>query len=229
MSVHQTILETKRQTTAEEVFHRLHSDIISLRLNPGAKLSEVEVAKQFEVSRQPVREAFMRLGGLNLLQIRPQKATLVRKISEQALKDTRFIRVAVEVEVVRRACKVATNESLIEIRANLEQQKSAIDALDALTLRELDYEFHRLICVAADCVSAFKTVAENKAHTDRVCTLELSDVRGMAEVLEGHTNIVLAITAQDEEAAVKFTRRHLAHLDDTLTNARKNHADYFED
>lgn len=228
MNIQQTFGAFKRQTTAEEVFLRLKDDIISLRILPGAKLSEVEVAKQCDVSRQPVREAFMRLGDLNLLQIRPQKATLVRKISLQDLKNTRFIRAAVEVEVVRVACRVATDEGLTRLRENLKKQEAAIAAVDPALLHQLDYEFHYLICEAADCLPAFRTIAENKAHTDRVCTLELSDAIGMAEVLEDHTDIVDAISKRDEELAVDRTRHHLTHLDATLAKARENHADFFE-
>jgi len=229
MNVHQTFREAKRLTTAEEVFRQLKSDIISLRLTPGTKLSEVEVAKVYDVSRQPVREAFMRLGELNLLQITPQKATRVRKISLQELRNTRFLRAAVEVEVVRVACKVSVDENLALIRNNLDQQKLAVEAADTELLHELDYQFHNLICVAADCLPAFKTIAENKAHTDRVCTLELSDACGMAEVLEGHTDIFDAISARDEEAAVKATRIHLRHLDATLTKASANFPHFFEE
>ncbi len=221
--------ETKRQTTADEVYDRLRSDIISFRLIPGTKLSEVEVAKLYNVSRQPVREAFMRLGDLNLLQIRPQKATLVRRISVQELANTRFIRAAVEVEVVRQACQIATKESLELIENNLVYQKAAVETMDANMLKKLDYEFHELICAAADCLPAFKTIAENKAHTDRVCTLELANKCGMAEVLEGHTNILNAIKQGDVDTAVRMTRVHLAHLDTTLQEAREKHSDYFID
>lgn len=221
--------DAKRLTTAEEVFRQLKSDIISLRLTPGSKLSEVEIAKACDVSRQPVREAFMRLGELSLLQIRPQKATRVRKISHQEIRNTRFIRAAVEVEVVRMACKVATPETLAPIRQNLDQQKIAIDTTDAGLLHDLDYQFHNLICAAADCLPAFQTIAENKTHTDRVCTLELADVSGMAEVLEGHTAIFDAITKGNEDLAVEMTRLHLKHLDGTLAKASKNYPDFFED
>lgn len=229
MNVQQHFSEPKRQTTADEVYERLHAEIISFRLVPGTKLSEVEVAKLYNVSRQPVREAFMRLGDLNLLQIRPQKATLVRQISVQELKNTRFIRAAVEVEVVRRACQVANEESLVPLYNNLVLQKAAVEISDSALLRKLDYEFHQFICSAADCLPAFKTIAANKAHTDRVCTLELQDAEGMAEVLEGHTNIVNAIKERDEEKAVQMTRIHLAHLDTTLNNARIHHSNYFVD
>jgi len=229
MNISQSIGDTKRQTAADEVFERLQADIITLRLPPGTKLSEVEIAKVCDVSRQPVREAFLRLGELNLLQIRPQRATLVRRISLQDLENTRFIRAAVEVEVVRRACQVASAESMAMIEAFLVPQKAAVDAGDMSLMRKLDYEFHRLICSAAGCLPAFRTIAENKAHTDRVCTLELSDDHGMAEILEDHTNIVRALSARDEETAVQMTRVHLSRLDTTLTKASEKYTDFFED
>lgn len=224
-----TSQDAKRLTTTEEVFRQLKADIISLRLPPGAKISEVEVAKACAVSRQPVREAFMRLGELNLLEIRPQRATRVRKISHQGLRDTRFIRVAVEVEVVRVACAVAGPENLDMIAENLKHQQAAVEDGDAGLLKSLDYEFHRLICAAADHNHAFQVISQNKAHTDRACTLELSDAQGMREVLEGHTGIFAALKEGDAETAVARTRVHLRHLDSTLSRAFANHPDFFED
>lgn len=224
-----TLAETRRLTTSEEVFRQLKSDIISLELPPGAKISEVEIAKACDVSRQPVREAFMRLGELNLVDIRPQRATRVRKISHKDLRNTRFIRAAVEVEVVRRACDIATPEHLGMIADNLDQQQAAITEGDAAKLKALDYDFHRLICIAADEQHAFKIIAENKTHTDRVCTLELSDATAMREVHEGHSAIYAAICDKDAGRAVEKTRIHLAHLDATLVTASQNYPDFFED
>lgn len=229
MNVLDPLQDARRLTTTEEVFRQLKSDIISMRLKPGAKISEVEVAKACNVSRQPVREAFMRLGELDLLEIRPQRATRVRKISHQKLRDTRFIRAAVEVEVVRGACDSASPESLDAIAANLEQQRKAVEAGDPIHLKALDYEFHRLICEAADRLPAFKVISENKTHTERACTLELNDAAGMQEVLEGHTGIYDAIRMGDEATAVERTRIHLAHLDGTLVSASQNNPDFFED
>lgn len=221
--------DARRLTTTEEVFRQLKSRIISLQLPPGCKISEVEVAKTYAVSRQPVREAFMRLAELNLLEIRPQRATLVRKISHQDLRDTRFIRMAVEVEVVRVACNIASQEHTDMLRDNLDEQRRAVETLDAEVLKALDYQFHNLICIAAGRQQVFRVIAENKAHTDRACTLELANAEGMREVLEGHTGIVDAVCTGDEETAVARTRRHLQHLDATLTRASKNYPDYFED
>lgn len=229
MNVLDPLQDAKRLTTTEEVFRQLKIDIISMRLEPGAKISEVEVAKACNVSRQPVREAFMRLGELDLLEIRPQRATRVRKISHQKLSDTRFIRAAVEVEVVRVACQMASPDSMDAIQANLVEQQKAVAAGDPILLKALDYDFHRLICVAANRLPAFKVISENKTHTERACTLELNDAVAMQEVLEGHTGIYEAIRDGDEATAVAKTRTHLAHLDATLISASQKNPDFFEE
>ena len=119
------LLQAVRRSAADEVFNKLHGDIVSLRLLPGTKLSESEIAKQCDVSRQPVREAFIRLNNKGLLTVRPQKATLVRKISIREILNARFIRTAVEVEVVRKACSSAVDVNFEQIDINLKEQSHA--------------------------------------------------------------------------------------------------------
>ena len=112
---------------------------------------------------------------------------------------------------------------------NLKLQRGAVETGNADELHALDYEFHKLICDAANCSLAFKTIAEIKTHTDRVCMLELSDAAGRLEVLEGHTDIFNALSVGDEETAVAMMRLHLRHLDGTLATACENYPDFFEE
>ncbi len=99
-------IETKRApSVTEQVFEELYQRVISLELPPGAKLSEVEVARHMGVSRQPVRDAFYRLSRLGLLTIRPQRATIVAPISERDVLQARFIRTAIEQETVQVAAR----------------------------------------------------------------------------------------------------------------------------
>jgi len=41
------------QSTADIVYHRLYEEIVNLDLLPGSKISEAEVSRRFEVTRQP--------------------------------------------------------------------------------------------------------------------------------------------------------------------------------
>ncbi len=65
-------------------------------------LSEQDIATRLGVSRQPVREAFIKLGEAGLIRVLPQRGTLVVKISRAAVEDARFIREAVECAVAAR-------------------------------------------------------------------------------------------------------------------------------
>ena len=73
-----TLITSESKSTADVVFERLHADIVSLAILPGAKISEADIARRFGVSRQPVRDAFSKLANLGLLLIQPQKATEVK-------------------------------------------------------------------------------------------------------------------------------------------------------
>jgi DNA-binding GntR family transcriptional regulator len=96
------------QPIARQVTRALRQAIVTMRLRPGEMLSEQEIATTLGVSRQPVREAFIKLGEAGLLRVLPQRGTLVVKISRAAVEDARFIRDAVECAVAREAAKRAT-------------------------------------------------------------------------------------------------------------------------
>ena len=71
----------RQATMGSRVFDTLRQAIVQLQLRPGNPLSEAEIARQLGVSRQPVREAFIKLSEIGLLEIRPQRGTFVRLIS----------------------------------------------------------------------------------------------------------------------------------------------------
>ncbi len=218
-----------RRTTADEVFTVLHDDIAALRLLPGDKLSEVDVAARLEVSRQPVREAFIRLDGLGLVQVRPQKATEVCRFSLNSIRHARFVRCAIEVEIVREACTggMALVEGALE--QNLERQRRALDAGRTERFHELDHDFHRLLCRAAGRLAVFDTLSGMRVETDRLCLLSLGERAERELVHEDHVNIVECARAGNARAATKRMRAHLARLDSVIDAVRARHPEYFAD
>ncbi|MFK7996252.1 MAG: GntR family transcriptional regulator [Granulosicoccus sp.] len=229
MSGSTALNSTVRRTASDDVFDQLHADIVTLRLLPGSRLSESDIAKQSDVSRQPVREAFIRLSNMGLLMVRPQKATVVRKISNRQILNARFIRTAVEIEVIRKACVSATDADFKQLELNVKAQKRAVRKNDTETFHALDYEFHRLICVAADCEFAFDAIAENKSQVDRLCMLCLADKEGMLELIDDHSQIFEALRLRCAETMISLTRSHLSRLDGTLKMAHAEFGSYFED
>ena len=85
--------------------------------------------------------------------------------------ETSFIRLSVELEVVRRACDVWDEARAGKVETNLLRQRRAVEENDAEGFHDLDYGFHKLICDLGGCALAVKTIKESKQKTDRLCTL----------------------------------------------------------
>lgn len=221
--------KTDRRTSSEIVFDYLYDEIVSLRMLPGAKISEVEIASRFSVSRQPVRDAFSRLGNLGLLHIRPQRATEVRRFSSTAIQAARFVRTAVEVEVLQLAARAWDGTKADLLEESLEQQEQALVAVDGDAFHRLDYSFHRTLCHIAGADHAFETIAQKKEQVDRLCVLSLMEEEQMGQLYQDHIEIVDRIAAGDASGAVEMGRRHLSRLDTTVAKIHKTHGEYFED
>ena len=218
-----------RRTSVDEVFDHLYDEISSLTLLPGDKISEAEIAARFSVSRQPVRDAFSRLENLDLLLIRPQRATEVKRFSSREITKSRFVRAAIESEVLRRVAAEGDAMGIARLEANLMLQKVASDARNYEQFSKLDYEFHETLCEIAKVDFAFEIIKQEKASVDRLCMLSLSKEDRMSLLVNDHETIKDCISKHDAEGAVAAGMLHLSRLDATIEAISEANADYFDD
>ena len=225
----QNVKIAERRTSVDVVFDYLYSEIVSMRLLPGAKLSEADMASMFDISRQPVRDAFNRLENLDLLLIRPQRATTVKRFSSQAITTARFVRAAVEAEVLRRAARTCEQADRDLLEARLSDQRAAVSDNDYDRFRSLDYDFHKALCTVGKVDFAFDVIARNKAKVDRLCVLGMTGDERLEQLLDDHISMAQMIADNDEQGAVDVGMLHLSRLDNTLILIREENADYFDD
>ena len=218
----------ERRTSVDDIFDHLHQEILSLRLRPGDKISEADIAAQFGVSRQPVRDAFSRLATLDLLLIRPQRATEVKRFSSREIAKSRFVRAAIERDVLRRAAAECDAVGAAELDAELAAQDRAIRGSDVDTFGALDYAFHKTLCKIAKVDFAFDVIMVEKSKVDRLCILSLSKGDRMPELVADHREIAEAVKNHDAERAIACGMRHLSRLDDTIKQISITNANYFE-
>lgn len=219
---------SERRTSVDDIFDHLHAEILSLRLRPGDKISEAEIAAKFGVSRQPVRDAFNRLATIDLLMIRPQRATEVKRFSMRGIVKARFVRAAIEKEILIRAAQHCNDAGAAALQASLIAQEQANAAQDVDAFGRLDYEFHETLCHIAQADFAFDVILAEKAKVDRLCTLSLSKGARIPELIEDHREIADAVKAHDAERAVTAGMRHLSRLDATIDQISRSNANYFE-
>ena len=219
---------TTSEPVNQQIYRYLRKDIVTCVIHPGSLLSEKDVSARFNVSRQPVREAFIKLAEAGLVQVLPQRGTFVRKISAQRVADGRFIREAVEIAVVRRAALEMSDVGLMALEHNLQLQRLAAERHDSQSFLALDDEFHRLIAEGINCLLAWETVENIKATMDRVRFLTLSEVSPPESLIQQHQDIYQALKAKDVDAAEAAMRRHLQEMILTITPIAERNSEWFE-
>jgi GntR family transcriptional regulator, rspAB operon transcriptional repressor len=216
------------EPVARRVFKELRAAIVSMRFAPGQALSEKDVADKLGISRQPVREAFIKLQEAGLVSIRPQRGTFVVKISAKQVYDVRFVREAIEVQVARRACEVRTAADLEALDKNLRMQRRLAESHDAGDFLSLDEAFHRLMAQAADCHYAWMVVEDMKAQMDRVRYLSLPQATPLERLVDQHAAILQAIRHQDPAGAEACVRVHMREILTSLPSLEERYPDLFE-
>ncbi|PWW01698.1 DNA-binding GntR family transcriptional regulator [Hoeflea marina] len=214
---------------APQLFEQLRSAIVEMRLAPGSALSEKEVSERYGVSRQPVREAFIKLSEAGLVEVRPSRGTFVRKISVREVADARFVREAVECSLVRYACRFITDADCDSLRGLVDNQKRAALANDFASFNANDEDFHRCIGNIVQCDYALRTVVGARNQIDRVRFLSLGDATPMQTLISQHGDIVAALAARDADAAERAMRRHLREVLIALPRLARANPDIFKD
>lgn len=214
---------------ARQVARALRRAVVTMRIKPGEMLSEQEIATQLGISRQPVREAFIKLQGAGLVRILPQRGTLVVKISPVAVEDARFIREAIECAVAREAAQRAPNPILLRLSEVLGQQRRAVRAKDAEAFFSLDEDFHRLLAEGAGRPSAWNIIEDVKPQMDRVRFLSVTGAAPMKLLIDQHRAILNAVKEHNPEAAEAAMRTHLNEILRSLPHLSEQHPDLFED
>ncbi|MBW8322872.1 MAG: GntR family transcriptional regulator [Arenimonas sp.] len=191
-----------------QLYRLLRDRIVKGDLAPGVRISESEIAASYKVSRQPVREAFIKLAEESLVEVRPQRGTYVRRISVPAVMTARFVREAVEADLVRAAARAVTPNILALLDNNLVAQRAVVDSDDPSRFMELDEAFHRLLAEAAGQPAIWDILEDLKTQMDRVRHISTRQFP-RERLIDQHAAIVAALRSGDPAAAEAEMRTHL--------------------
>lgn len=211
----------------QQVYQVLRSEIVHCLIAPGTLLSEKEVSGRFSVSRQPVREAFIKLAEGGLVQIRPQRGTFVTRISQDAVRNGCFVREAIERAIARRAARLITSWQVQRLEELLEEQKKSVAQHKINDFFRQDDAFHHYISVAADCERAWETVETIRATMDRVRYMSLDHTSSLSMLLGQHEEICRTLKMRDEAAVDKIMKQHLSEISRSIPLIREENEDWF--
>lgn len=189
----------------------LIDNIIHLTLEPGSMVSENELAAELGLSRGPVREALMELSRIKMVEILPQRGSVISLVDYDLVDEACFVRETLEIAVAERCCNMAIEPHYIDaLRANISLQKHYLENLNMEKLWELDDEFHALLFAASGVSQTHTFMKSMQLHFDRVRVMGTTHTVGKRNV-EEHSRIFDAIFARDAETAKAFMHKNLGN------------------
>lgn len=219
--------QRSRGSSRDYVYHTIKSQIMNGEIAPGTKLSEQEISKQLEVSRTPVREAFLKLNEEELLGVFPQVGTIVTKIDLKLVEEGRFVRENIEKAIVREAAETIDQDALLQVESNLTQQEFLLGKGSFQRLFELDDEFHQLLYKGCGKDRTWNMVKRMNIQFDRLRLLRLAVNTDWNIIVSQHRNIFEAVAAKDPELAEKAAMEHLQLVEVEKQQLKKENAEFF--
>ena len=199
-----------RRSAAEAAYETLRDAIISLALPPGTVLARAAIASRLGVSQTPVREALIRLQEEDLIEVVPHSATRVSRIDVASAREANFLRLAVELEIVRRLAQAPTAGLAATLRGELARMREYLAQGDQAGFAAADEGFHATLYGAASVPGLRDLVRSRSGHLDRLRRLHLPAPGKAEAVLREHEALAQAIIATDVVQAEDQLRQHLS-------------------
>jgi len=215
-----------RARASDRVYEELLSAIRTLRIPPGASLSEADLARQLHVSRTPLREAIARLVDNGLVSVIPQVGTRVERIRMSDVEQARFVRESLETAAFSVACARSDRDVGI-LRALLAEQRTFHRAGDLDGFFTADEQLHEQIFVLSGYPGAWAAMQPMKLQLDRIRRLSLPEPAILGTLIAEHTAIVDAIEAGDNHSGRVLVGKHARRVNDYAPGLKAQHAEYF--
>lgn len=218
----------KNLNMKDYVYNVLKENIMYLKLKPGTVLGKKEMAEEFDVSRTPIREAFVKLKEDDLIDVYPQRGTFVSYIDLDRIDEAKFMRETLETKIMELACEVFPENMIFELEANLKLQEMSLKQNNYFKLFEYDNDFHKLFFVGCGKANIWSAVEQVSTHLNRMRILSLSANFNRSDVIEDHQIIINAIKNRNPEESAKGMRSHLSRVKMDQSKLINDYPDYFK-
>src|SRR5947207_9640471 len=189
----------------DNVYENLRSDILTCRLAPGDDMREQDLAERYAVSRQPVREALLRLEREHLVTVQPRQGYRVNPISLADARDLLRFRLALEPACVAEAIEHAGQDVL-----------QALDRFRKFAGTHEDFiaynrGFHCALAHASGNRRMAMAACDLIEQADRLVRVSIANLRGHdpAQLVAEHVDLIEAMQRRDARAASRIIRGHI--------------------
>ena len=205
--------QVKRTCMRDRIRDELVTRILDGHYAPGTQLKELALAREFNVSQAPIREALRELEGSGLVTSERYRGTRVRGADAEELRQSYDVRQTIEIRAVELAIPVAA-ATMTRLEASLAAMHAAIAGEDAEGYIDAALALHRGL-IEASGNRVLLTVWDS-LHYDirgRIVLRRMAEQgSGFGTLLRLHTELVARLRAADAAGAVRVLRETFARI-----------------
>ena len=220
------IEKQSKESNRDYAFRVIRDNIISLELKPGTMISEQDLAYELDLSRTPVHEALQELSKTKIVEIFPQKGSLVSLINLELVNEAVFVRATLESAITEEACKIASEEDLKYLTENVELQEFLLKQNNIDKFMEMDNLFHQKMYEITNKMQCYYMVKSMNIHHDRFRALRVHGA-DRSPILKMHKQILKAIKERNAEEARVLTEEHINRTKLDAAEIQKKYPEYF--
>ena len=207
------MIMTKR-LNAQDVYDALREMIIDLRVAPGSRVTESQLADYFFVSRTPIRAALQRLESEGFLTIKAKQGCFIRNIDMVKISQYYDVRVSLEVMVLDEIAKHRNKAELVSI-ANLWNPENSSFGLQVTDhLKAAEEGFHLELAKISNNEVLIRYIEDINDQIRVVRRLGWPNMKSVTDTYEEHFRICELLLAEDLKAAQAEMTNHIRKSQD---------------
>ncbi|WP_022950912.1 GntR family transcriptional regulator [Leucothrix mucor] len=201
------------------IYERIRHDILSDALEANVRLKISELARRYETSTNPVREALQQLRGEGLVLFTQNQGARVRPIDTDYVRDVAEVGYQLEPYLMRLFIETASTEDIDALEA-IQDEIEALNFKDARQHTKLNHAFHEFMYERHYNQVAFGLWKQHREIIGSISARIPIALGRQEAILKEHRKLIEAIRSQDVELALKVLREHIgdagSHLADQL-------------
>ena len=203
------IVRAEKLTRAEELRQQLADEIVRGTLAPGAALDETDIARRFNVSRTPVREALRQLAASGLVEARAHRGAVVAQPSLDRLSGMFEAMAELEALCAGLAAKRMTPAERYGLEAIHEELRVLSHAGDPDRFHQLNERFHSAIYAGSHNGHIVEITLATRKRVQPFRRAQFRNLGRLAQSHAEHDRVVIAIMRGDRDGAANAMRAHI--------------------
>lgn len=213
----------QHRTIAAAVAEGLRQRILDGNIKAGAPLRQDALAKEFDVSRIPVREALMQLEAEGLVRIHPHRGAIVSELSTDEVQELFELRALLEPRLLKASVQHLIDDDYRQLEQILREYSAELRANHVRRWGELNTNFHMLLYRHAGQTRTLAIVANLLQECDRHTRLQLSLTDGMERAEAEHAELLRLCEGGKISAACSLLKSHIENAGKSLRQHIKTH------